>query len=125
MDNCIFCRIANGEIPSNKLYEDDKVIVIMDLNPVVDGHSLVIPKKHVSDFTELDDELLTHINKVAKEIGLKLVNVLGTSALQLVVNYLDAQEVKHYHLHIIPNNRCVKATRSSQETYEMIKDSFK
>ena len=124
MDNCIFCRIANGEIPSNKLYEDDKVIVIMDLNPVVDGHSLVIPKKHVTDFTELDDELLTHINKVAKEIGLKLVDVLGTSALQLVVNYLDSQEVKHYHLHIIPNNRCVKATRSSQETYEMIKDRF-
>ena len=124
MNDCIFCKIARGEIPSNKLYEDDKVMVIMDLNPVVDGHSLVIPKKHVSDFTELDDELLAHINKVAKEIGLKLVNVLGTNALQLVVNFLDAQEIKHYHLHIIPNNRDAKATRSVEETYEMIKDSF-
>ena len=125
MDNCIFCKIAKGEIPSNKLYEDDKVIVILDLNPVVDGHALVIPKKHVDDFTKMDDELLLHINKVAKEIGTKLVSVLETHALQLVVNYLDAQEIKHYHLHIIPNNRIAKATRSSKETYEMIKDSFK
>ena len=70
----------------------------MDLNPVVNGHSLVIPKKHVTDFTEVDDELLIHINKVAKEIGTKLVNVLGTSSLKLTVNYLDAQEVKHLHV---------------------------
>ena len=124
MDNCIFCKIANGEIPSNKLYEDDKVVVIMDLNPAVDGHSLVIPKKHVTDFTELDDELLAHINKVAKEIGPKLCDVLGTKALKLVVNYLDEQLVKHYHLHILPNKLSQKATRSSKETYDMIKDSF-
>ena len=52
MDNCIFCKILNGEIPSKKLYEDDKVIVIMDVNPKVDGHSLVIPKEHVIDFKE-------------------------------------------------------------------------
>ena len=56
MENCIFCKILNGEIPSKRLYEDDKVIVIMDVNPKVDGHSLVIPKDHVSDFKEASNE---------------------------------------------------------------------
>ena len=125
MDNCIFCKIAKGEIPSNKLYEDDKVIAIMDLNPIVDGHTLVIPKEHVSDYTKMDGELLLHINKVAQEIGPKLVKALNTNAMSLQVNYLDAQEIKHYHMHIIPNHRCHKATKTSIETYKMIKDNFK
>ena len=91
---------------------------------MVDGHALVIPKKHVVDFTEMDDDLLAHINKVAKEIGPKLVKVLGTDAMSLQVNYLGAQEIKHYHMHILPNHRCHKATISSSEMYEKLKDSF-
>ena len=65
MENCIFCKIINNEIPSKRIYEDDKVIVMMDINPVVDGHVLVIPKEHKTDFTELDSDLLNHIYDVS------------------------------------------------------------
>ena len=57
--DCIFCKIINGDIPSKKLYEDDKVIVIMDVNPKVDGHALVIPKEHVTDFMEISKNVDT------------------------------------------------------------------
>ena len=63
MDNCIFCKIIKGEIPSKKLYEDDKVVIIMDINPVVDGHVLVIPKEHIVDYTEMPDDLKEAMNE--------------------------------------------------------------
>lgn len=125
MDNCIFCKIIKGEIPSNKIYEDDKVIVILDLHPTVDGHALIIPKKHVDDFMNLDDELLSHINSVAKKLSPVLMEKLKTTALSLRVNFGDAQEIKHYHMHILPNFTCHKASKSSDETYELLKDCLK
>ena len=75
--DCIFCKIINGEVPCNKIYEDDKVIVFMDANPNVDGHSLVVPKKHYTDFTELDDEIILHMNKVKKEMTKLLMEKLN------------------------------------------------
>ena len=65
--DCIFCKIIDGEIPSKKVYEDELVIVIMDVNPDSNGHMLVIPKKHYVDFKELDTSILIHINDIAKK----------------------------------------------------------
>ena len=69
MNDCIFCKIVNGEIPSKKVYEDDNVIAIMDVNPKVDGHTLVIPKKHVREYTDLtDEEMLSCSNTPSSDI---------------------------------------------------------
>lgn len=122
MKECIFCKIINNEIPSKKLYEDDKVIAIMDVNPVVDGHVLIIPKKHVNDFTELDDELLHHIHKIAKELSSKLMNKLDSKALTLAVNYGESQVVKHFHLHLLPNYNKKEKTMEIEKVYEILKE---
>ena len=121
MDNCIFCKIIKGEIPSKKLYEDDKVVIIMDINPVVDGHVLVIPKEHIVDYTEMPDDLLAHISKVAKEYGKELMRKLESKGLTLTVNYGDSQVVKHYHLHLLPDYNIKEVEKTVEEVYEIIK----
>jgi histidine triad (HIT) family protein len=104
MEDCIFCKIIKGDIPSKTVFEDDIVKVIMDINPNADGHMLIIPKKHTEDFTTLDDDTLLHINKIAKKmkelVYEKLDNIEGVV---LVNNFGKFQIVKHYHLHILPN----------------------
>lgn len=122
MEDCIFCKIIKGEIPSKKIYEDDKVIVIMDINPSVDGHVLVIPKKHVQDYLEMDNELLTHIYGVAKLLGPKLMNKLDVKSLSLCINYGDSQVVKHFHLHLLPNYHIKEKERSIEEVYNILKE---
>lgn len=122
MEDCIFCKIIKGEIPSKKIYEDDKVIVIMDINPSVDGHVLVIPKKHVQDYLEMDNELLTHIYSVAKSLGPKLMDKLDVKALSLCINYGDSQVVKHFHLHLLPNYHIKEKERSIEEVYNILKE---
>lgn len=121
MNDCIFCKIINGEIPSNRIYEDDKVIAIMDVNPVVDGHVLIIPKKHYEDFNALDDEITAHIHNVAKKLIPELMKKLGSTALTQTVNYGDSQVVKHFHLHLLPNYSIKKAEKSVDEVYEILK----
>jgi histidine triad (HIT) family protein len=121
MENCIFCKIINGEIPSKRIYEDDKVIVMMDINPVVDGHVLVIPKEHKTDFTELDSELLNHIYGVAKKLTPELLEKLNCNSMTFTVNYGDAQVVKHFHLHLLPNYGKSEASKTVDEVYEIIK----
>lgn len=66
--DCLFCKIVNGDIPSYKIYEDDKVIAFLDIHPRNNGHTLLIPKKHYTDFSELDDEILLHLHKITKNI---------------------------------------------------------
>ncbi len=121
MKDCLFCKIINGEIPSKKIFEDEKVVVIMDVNPAVDGHLLVIPKKHVTDFTELSDDLLIHINKVAKEISQDVMKKLNAKALSFCVNYGESQIIKHFHLHVLPNYHKKAKSLSIDEVYEIIK----
>ena len=122
MDNCIFCKILNGEIPSKKLYEDDKVIVIMDVNPKVDGHSLVIPKEHVVDFKEVSDELLTHMYNVARDMTDKLMTKLDAKAMTLCINYGNSQMVKHLHLHLLPDYDIKEASKNVDEVYDILKE---
>ena len=102
MKDCIFCKLANGEIPTKKVFEDEVVTVFMDAKPNTNGHMLIVPKKHIEDFTEIDDETLTHIHSVAKKMKELIYDKLGACGLKLVNNYGSEQLVKHYHLHVIP-----------------------
>ena len=123
MNDCIFCKIVNGEILSKKVYEDDNVIAIMDVNPKVDGHTLVIPKKHVSEYTDLTDEETLYIFNVAKKLGPSIMNKLGARALTCGINYGESQAVKHVHLHLLPDYTIKdKTDRSLDEIYDIIKE---
>ncbi len=102
--DCIFCKIINKESDAYVLYEDDIVIIILDVFPYVDGHALVIPKNHYEDFTKIPDDVLLHINKVAKEYTEILLKKLNKDSFTLLVNYKDSQKVKHYHLHLMPGH---------------------
>ena len=119
--DCIFCKIANSEIPSSKIYEDDKVIAILDLNPAVDGHTLIIPKKHVTDMMDIDEDTLRAVYSAAKKLTPELMTKLNKTAMSLRVNYGDSQEIKHFHLHLLPNYGKDKATMSQSEVYEILK----
>lgn len=98
----IFCKIINGEIPCKKLYEDDSVMVILDVNPKSNGHSLVISKKHFDDLYDIDKETLAHMWVVAKDINKMIEKKLHSNGATFEINYGIAQDVKHIHLHVIP-----------------------
>lgn len=102
--DCIFCKIANGEIPSGTLYEDEKFRVILDLSPISKGHALILPKNHAESLYELSDETASEAIVLAKKMALRMREKLGCSGLNLVQNNGTAagQTVMHFHLHIIP-----------------------
>lgn len=119
--DCLFCKIVNGEIPSKKIYEDDLVISILDINPNGEGHSLIIPKKHYTDYKELPDDLLLHIYKVADKISDKLEGKLHKNSVSFIFNYMDAQIIKHFHLHIVPGfGKSINHTQD--EVFELMKE---
>ena len=103
-ENCIFCKIANGEIPAATLYEDDDFRVILDLGPASKGHALILPKEHYANLYELPDELAAKVIVLAKKMITKLTDVLGCDGYNLVQNNGAAagQTVFHVHLHMIP-----------------------
>lgn len=104
MKDCVFCKIVNGEIDSVKIWEDEDILVFLDVNPVSEGHSLVIPKKHHENVFEIPNDLLGKINIVCKKIAKLQKEKLGISA----VNILSAsgreaqQSVFHIHYHVVP-----------------------
>ena len=105
--NCIFCRIANGEIPSKTLYEDDKFRVILDLGPASKGHALILPKEHYADLYELPEETAGEVMKLAKKMTAQMTQRLGCEGFNLVQNNgeLAGQTVFHFHMHLIPRYR--------------------
>ena len=116
----IFCKIINNEIPSYTLYEDDIVKVFLDINPSNNGHTLVIPKKHYQDFFDIEKDVLDHIMKIAKDISILLKEKLNYDGISLCENNGIVQEVKHFHLHLIPKyNNEEKLT--VEEVYEKLK----
>lgn len=118
--NCIFCKIANNEAKSNKLYEDEKIIIFMDLNPDSNGHMLVVPKKHITDFTEMDNDTLSAINDGAKKMHKLIMDKLNPEGIRLVVNYGFIQVVKHYHLHLIPVYKEKQPIKDINEIYNIL-----
>ena len=107
--DCLFCKIIDGSIPSKTIYEDDVVKVFLDINPCTNGHCLIIPKKHVVTVNDSDDDISIHILNVEKIIYNLLKEKLNIKGLTIVQNNDLGQEVKHYHVHLIPRyeiNEC-------------------
>lgn len=102
--DCIFCKIANGEIPSATLYEDDMFRVILDVNPASRGHALILPKEHAKDLYELPDETASRALILAKKMAAKITDALDCEGLNLVQNNgeIAGQTVFHFHMHLIP-----------------------
>ena len=103
-ENCIFCKIAAGEIPSATLYEDDDFRVILDLGPASKGHALILPKEHYRNLYDIDDETLAKAALLATKMGKKLTDVLGCDGYNIVQNNepCAGQTVFHFHMHLIP-----------------------
>jgi histidine triad (HIT) family protein len=104
MSDCIFCKIVAKEIPATVLYEDDEVLVFMDIGPIIKGHALVIPKKHYDPVTETPDEILAKLHVTAKKIAQAQMNAFGADGVNIMQNNGKAagQEVEHIHVHVIP-----------------------
>lgn len=104
MSDCIFCKIAQGEIPSKTIYEDEKFRVILDLAPVTKGHALILPKKHALNLFELSDETAAEAIVLAKKIAGKMREKLKCDGLNLLQNNGDTagQTIHHFHIHVIP-----------------------
>ena len=102
--DCIFCKIANGEIPSSTVYEDDQVRAILDLGPAAKGHTLVLPKEHFKDSTEAPEALLGHMMAVGARIGRAEMKAFAADGFNMIQNNGEAagQSVFHLHLHVIP-----------------------
>ena len=103
-DNCIFCKIANGEIPAATLYEDEDFRVILDLGPASKGHALILPKEHYANIYELDDETAAKAFVLAKKMAGKMTEALGCDGFNIVQNNgaPAGQTVFHFHMHLIP-----------------------
>ena len=100
--DCLFCEIIKGNIPSKKVYEDDKVFVFLDINPNTNGHMLIVPKKHIVTVDDIDNDLAIHILEVEKKLKRLLEEKLNIEGLTIIQNNGLGQEVKHYHFHLIP-----------------------
>lgn len=103
MNDCLFCKIINGEIPSKKIYEDDKVLVFMDINPNTNGDLLLIPKNHFVTVEDIDIETISYMYEIIKEKIVPLLkNKLKVDGITLSQNNGLGQEIKHFHIHITP-----------------------
>lgn len=102
MSDCIFCKIVNGEIPSYTIYENDYVKVFLDINPMSDGHTLIIPKKHFESIMDIDKEYLMEIENTSMLFTRVLCDVLNADGVTRMQNNGYGQDVKHYHMHLIP-----------------------
>lgn len=102
--NCIFCKIANGDIPSSTIYEDDFFRVILDLSPATKGHALILPKQHMADIFEMNEDLAAKVFVLANKIAKAMKEALGCDGLNIVQNNgsTAGQTVFHFHMHLIP-----------------------
>ena len=103
MENCVFCKIVKGDIPSTKVYEDDDMIIIKDLNPQAPVHLLLIPKEHYANIVEMTDAQSQTLSKCIKKLS-TLIDTLGLeNGFRLVSNKGEdgCQSVEHLHIHIL------------------------
>lgn len=103
-DDCIFCKIANGEISSKTLYEDERFRVILDLGPATRGHALILPKDHAANLFELSDDIAANVLIVSRNMAARMIQKLDCDGFNLVQNNGEAagQTVNHFHIHLIP-----------------------
>jgi histidine triad (HIT) family protein len=104
MEDCIFCKIVEGQVPCYKIYEDGDILAFLDINPSAPGHALVIPKKHIEDIFAMDEETFKKMAAAGRKIAYKMKEELGVAG----INFYQAsgaaaeQTVFHAHLHVIP-----------------------
>lgn len=120
MQDCLFCKIINKKIPSEIIYEDNKVLVFLDINPTTNGDTLIIPKKHYQDLFEVDNELLIHMNNVYKKLYPIYKEKLNCGGLTLSTNLEYGQDIKHMHMHFIPRYKNDEVKHLSNK--EILKD---
>ncbi len=103
-DDCIFCKLANGQIPTNAIYEDDDFKVILDAQPATKGHALILPKAHADNLFELDEKTAEKVLPLAAKIGRHMIETLHCDGLNIIQNNgeVAGQTVFHFHMHVIP-----------------------
>lgn len=102
--DCIFCKLANGDIPTSTLYEDEKFRIILDANPATRGHALILPKQHYANIFEIDEETLKDLIVLGKKLATVMRDRLHCDGVNVVQNNgkVAGQTVFHFHLHVIP-----------------------
>lgn len=110
--DCIFCKIIDNQIETYTIYEDDIVKVFLDNSPDFNGHLLIVPKKHILDINDMDNNTLLHIHEVSKNMQKLLQERLFIKGLTMLHNSGNAQNIKHFHLHLIPRD---KTTNEKEE----------
>lgn len=117
--DCVFCKIIKGEIPAKKIYEDDKVIAILDINPLVDGHVLVIPKKHFKNIYEIDNKEFEEVFERAKKIAKDITKKLNSIGVTFQINY-GYNLVDHFHIHLLPDFETLKKEKDLDTVYDIL-----
>ncbi|HEQ7360980.1 TPA: HIT family protein [Streptococcus pyogenes] len=104
MENCIFCSIIQGDIPSSKVYEDEQVLAFLDISQTTKGHTLVIPKQHVRNLLEMTAETASHLFARIPKIARAIQSATGATAMNIINNNeaLAGQTVFHAHVHLVP-----------------------
>lgn len=124
MKDCLFCKIVNGDIPSFKIYEDDNLFVFMDINPISNGHLLVIPKEHVVTVLDVKSDLISKaLEVIQNNLYPLLKEKLNIDGLTITQNNFLGQDVKHYHIHLIPkysNDNSLKEKRDVEEIFNLL-----
>lgn len=118
--DCLFCKINDGDIPSYTTYEDEFVRCFLDINPISNGHTLIIPKKHYKDINDIDNEYLFKVHETTKKIVDLINDKLNPSGIRIVQNNGDLQEIKHYHVHIIPKYKEEQEIKDVKDTFERL-----
>ena len=103
-ENCIFCKISGGEIPSKTIYEDEEFRVILDISPATKGHALILPKEHYANIYEMPEDTAAHVMVLAKKLAAHMTEILQCDGLNIMQNNGEAagQTVFHFHMHLIP-----------------------
>lgn len=129
-ENCIFCKLANGDFPTLSLYEDDDFNVIFDAGPATPGHALIIPKDHAKNLFELDDTLVAKAFVLAKKIAKVLMEVFEADGINILQNNFPAagQTVFHFHIHLIPRKEgdgAIKGWTTGKQDTEKLQAALK